>query len=180
MDYGGLWNAWLQAHQQPTPKDMKTVKGHKGYTKPYFMSPEDMMKVLNAFSPYDLYNKPDSTPQDIGYQTSAFNINNFENSVGIPKAILLAASNPKSGLTPIHSVSAEKGNYNDIPKKLLSYIAQAIYEHEYGHEIDPRLSTEAKNYGYTTRYGLPGNIGGREAPAIKQEDMFWDALLNRR
>ena len=179
MNYTDLWKTWLEAREQNPPEGIAPLREHKGYTKPYFLMPEDMMKVLNAFSPYDLYNNPDTTPPLIDYSTSAFNIKNLPGGLGIENAILLASQNPKSQLSPIHSVSEEqKLGYADIPQELLKYVAQGIYEHEYGHEKDPRLLPQGKNYGFLIRYGLPGNIAGRETPAIRQEDMFWDYIMN--
>lgn len=173
-----LWNIWMKAHSTKPPEGYADIKVHKDGRPAYFMAADDMQAVQNAATPFDLYLHPDRTPRPMDYSTSAFNITSLPGS-GVPFFTALASKGSKYNLSPIHSVAEEKHRYSDIPEDYHKYIPQAIYEHEYGHEKDfeKRLLPHT-NKGYITYNGLPGALGLREAPAMRQEDMFWDAVLN--
>ena len=159
MDYNDLWDVWLKAREEQPPKGiMKIIKREDGI-KPYFTTPENMNTVLTAFSPYDLYQKPNSFPATIDYSTSAFNIHNLPNDIGIKEAILLASRNPKNKLSMIEGVENVANAY---PEWLRPYTAQGIYEHEQSHFNDPRL--------------LFKDIKSREEPANKAEKEFYNSI----
>lgn len=177
--YKQLFQRWLESNQQNPPQGYSQVQNQPGAPNNYFLKPEDMMRMLNATSPYDLYNKPSTYPQNLDYPTSAFNINNSVGRIGIPQAILMASQNPQHQVSQLmSSANSAQMNYGDIPPQLRRYVPQGIYSHEVEHFQDPRLNPMANNYGYMTRRGLQGNIASREVPAMNAEDRFWDMLKN--
>lgn len=176
-----LWKIWLLNRQQQTPEGYEQIRQYNNQNIPraYWLQPENMAAVLNAYSPYDLFMKPDyTTAMDLGYPTPAFNINN-KFGVGIPSLIALASQLPQNKLSQITNFDTIRKNYNDIPQALQKYIPQGVYEHEVGHYLDPRLVPSANNYGYISRMGLPGGIASREEPAMQKENRFWEYILNR-
>lgn len=179
MDYNNLWDVWLEAMRKAPPKDFSEVKNREGAPKNYFLTPEDMTALLNAYSPYDLYNKPNTTPQALGYPTSAFNISNYPGDVGINNAIVQASQDPKSLLTDIYSIKPE--DYNNVPEMYYPFGTQGIYEHELGHYFDPRLNKYI-NRGYLAKQGsYQGTpITARESPAQRSEGRYWVEDLGLR
>jgi len=178
LDFLNGWLSWVGARQQPTPQGYAPIQQHQGAPPTAFLKPEDMNAVLNAFSPYDLYMKPDKTPSVFDYPTTALNIHNLPNDVGVKDLIVLASEDPKSFLSMIKKIGPE--GYQDIPPELRQFIPQGIYEHEVAHYNDPRLLTQIRNYGYMLRNGMEGHIAGREEPAMQAENRFWDSLINAR
>jgi len=181
LKYDNIWDYFLEAHEQPTPKGFQPITKRNGQ-RPTFLTPEDMMSLLNAISPYDLYNKPDVTPKEgqFDYPTSAFNIDNRRyGKIGIPEAIIMASQGPKK-LLPIYEMDTARKNYSDIPEWFQRFIPQGIYEHEVGHSEDPRLNPEAKNYGWLVRNGLQGNVATREDVGMQAENKFWELLLSNK
>ena len=177
LKFNNLSDFWIFANSQKAPQGFESIRQSNGIPG-VFMKPENMMNYLNAYSPFDLYQKPSTFPTPIDYETSAFNYSNpFNNTM--QNAIFLASQNPVNRFLPIHGVNNETSNYSDIQSNLHKYIPQGIYEHEVGHFLDPRLLPQKNNYGYMTRYGLRGNIGGRERPGIEAENKFWDFIQNR-
>lgn len=175
--YKNLFKRWLESHQQNPPQGFNNVQSQRGMPQNYFLKPEDMMRALNAYSPFDLYLKPNSYPQRLDYPTSAFNIDNRIGKLGIPSAILMASQSPKNQLSQLMSVAnSAQMNYNDIPFQYRNNVPQAIYSHEVAHYNDPRLNPMANNYGFMMREGLQGNVAGREMPAMQAESDFWDRL----
>lgn len=180
LTYDKLYQYWLEANQAQRPQGQAPIQYEQGDPRAYYMTPENMMAVLNSSTPEDLYNRPDYTPRPLDYGTSAFNISNLPRDVGIQNAILLASQNPQRQLSPIYSQSDNvKYNYSDISMLLKSLTGNAVYQHELAHYNDPRLRPEANNYGYITRQGMPGNIAAREIPAMRAEDRFWDKRFNQ-
>ena len=179
LKFEDIWQYFLEANAQPTPKGFEPIR-ERG-KKSTFLTPENMMALLNAISPSDLYMKPDYSPSDaVGYSTSAFDIDNRRyGNIGIPEAVVMASQEPKK-LLPLYGMDTARKNYTDIPKWLQRFIPQGIYEHELGHTEDPRLVPEAKNYGYLMRNGLQGNIASREDVGMQAEDKFWDWIFENR
>lgn len=174
LKYKALFDDWLNAREQNAPEGIKPIQQRKGAPKGYFLKPDDMQALANAYSPYDLYTKPDNSPIYMDYPTSALNIHN-QDGLGVRNAILLNAEEPKKLTNLISVLQSSRDNYS---KEEQPYAAQGIYEHEVGHYLDPRLKQydENRNDGYTTRWGLPGDLGSRETPGVIAEDKYWDRM----
>src|SRR3990167_3328120 len=139
LEYNNLYDYWLESNAEKTPKGFQPVIEKNG-KKSTFLTPENMMALLKAFSAFDLYQKPDYSPVEIDYPTTAFNIDNRSyGNVGIPEAIVMASQKPKNRLLPIYDTETAKKNYSDIPEWLQQFIPQGVYEHEVGHSEYMRL-----------------------------------------
>src|SRR3990167_1540463 len=176
MKYEDLWNTWLSSHEQSTPKGISSVKNHLGTPKNYFLTPEDMITLINALSPYDLYMKQDKRPIPLDYPTNAFNISNKPNDLGITDAIVQASRDPKDAKLGMYGTPTAARLDIPVDKQKLGYprFAQGVYEHEVGHYLDPRMFPY-KNKGKLIKYGMPQGtpIMTRELPAIEQERRYW-------
>ena len=169
---------WLEEKSQPAPRGFAKVKNDPESPGNSFLTPEDMMAILNAVSPYDLYQNPDSSPKMLDYPTSAFNINNRIGKMGISQAIVQASRASKRPLSNVLSTAdSALMNYTEEDRP---YAAQGIYEHEKAHFKDPRLNPMANNRGWLMYAGLPGNIAAREVPAMRSEDRFFENLRRNR
>lgn len=175
LKYSNLYDYWQQGVEEQPPKGYLPIKPKLGMPGTY-MSPENMTSLARAFSPSELFTNPQTAPIPMDYPTRALNLQNRGKS-GIPNAIVMASREPQSRLSGI--TSDYSSEYPDIPQQFHQYIPQAIYEHEVAHFQDPRMNPAANNYGYLKRFGLPGNIAGRELPAMIKESRFWDKLLGR-
>ena len=180
MNYDDLWQLWLESKKQSPPKDYYDVKDKENAPKNYFLKPEEMYALLNSYSPYDLYNKPNIYPeQDIGYPTSAMNIFRRSDELGVPNAIVQASQDPQNKISQLHSIKPI--DYSNVPEYAQPFGTQAIYEHEVGHYQDPRLNPykpySYPNMGYIARYGLDQPTLMREAPAMVAEEDFWTKIM---
>ena len=61
---GPSWETWIANRSQKTPSQFDPVQERQGY-KNNWMKAKDGLALINAFTPYDLYMKPDSTPVPI-------------------------------------------------------------------------------------------------------------------
>jgi len=174
LNYDNLWNIWQQAREQNPPEGFSPVKNREGAPPNYFLTPEDMMTLINALTPNNLYTNPDTSRKEgmFNYPTSAMNISNYSN-MGVPNTIIQASQDPQSQLSYLQTARKYKFPiYKQGP--------QAIYEHEIGHYQDPRLNNyrmgSTPNYGWTTFGGLSGGLLQRELPAMTAEERYWESL----
>jgi hypothetical protein len=47
---------------------------------------------MNALTPYDLYNKPNTTPSPVDYQTIAYNQMGSPDQLGVPRGTVMMAN----------------------------------------------------------------------------------------
>lgn len=177
-----LYELWIEAHSNNSLSGYNPIQETGNY-KARFMTPENIQKLLNSQDVFDLYTHPSSAPlQSFDYPSMAINqapwsmISNKDKPTNYS---FIVSNHP---LRPLLNILYQKINdkeYSDIPKELHSLIPQAIYQHELEHaSMQPFPITG--NKGYITKNRLPGDIGIREAPAMKAEDVFWDNQLNRK
>ena len=164
---------WTQARMQPTPKEFSPIQASQDFPA-YWLKPEDMARTLDASrGPYygaptsgqALYLNKAPTFTEMDYPTSA---------VETPHGTIFSSESPKRGF--LNFSKPDPSKYSDIPSDKRHLIANAIYQHEKAHFLDPRLKPGSYNKGYGEFFGLPGNIGVREAPAMLTEDLYWDAI----
>ncbi len=164
---------WAQARMQPTPPEFSPIQAREDFPA-YWLKPQDMAQALSAQlgptfqSPVHgpaLYMTKPPTQTNMDYSTS---------SVETPYGALFSSETPSTGFLGLSKPDPRQ--YTDIPQGLHHLIANAIYQHEAAHMDDPRLLPQSYNKGYLKRFGLPGNIGNREKPALMAEDKFWDSL----
>lgn len=174
MKYSELVKYWMENKDQgDIPGFNPIVKDQNIPTSS--LKPEDMMALSKASSPYDLYQKPDSTPWgDSNYLTSSFQLN--PRGGGIPRVIAMASQEPKSELLKARIESMSSSADRNYTEKERPYALQGTYEHEKGHAYDPRLNSMANNYGYLVRDALQGNVASREAPAMDAERRYFGKL----
>lgn len=175
MKYDDLWKYWLEAHSQREPSwfsNLVSLSNKQNLPRPYLLKPRDMAAYANAFTPFDLYTRPNSTPMQTNPTTAVITDNPY-GKIGAPGGTIMFSSetDPWQGLKKLKDYA--QGNYNDIPAELKDLIPRAVYEHELGHYYDPRISPESYNKGYITKHGLPGEVANAEEPAMKAEDRFW-------
>ena len=171
-----LWNIILDSLMKAGPASQKPVVNTPGVPPNRFMAPTDMNAVLNAFSPQDLALHPDTTPPEGIPSTVAFNARNYD-GVGVPDVILQAIGQSPGIKGKFHSM---EDTAQDYPEELRPYAAQDIYEHEAGHDMDPRIDPSKAwsfpNHGYTTYSGLSGGQLQSEFPAMVAEGEFMNFL----
>lgn len=141
-----------------------------------------MATVMNAMTPYDLYMHPTTQPFPIDYPTIGYNQMGSPDRLGVTRGTTLLSN--LSGLqgdyygNPWQGIRSWEELANQYPSNFPRQLApQAVYEHEAGHTIDPRLNPQKYNKGYLTRGGLSGEVFNREMPAMKAEDDFWGTVL---
>jgi hypothetical protein len=176
ITYDDLWAMWMRAKEQQIPSMFAPVQNYPNAPQNYFMKPEDMVTLVRDLTPYDLYNKPDNRPIPLDYPTSAFNISNLPNDLGIQEAIFQASRNPQNSLMGL--IGTPMNAFMNIPinkqQEAMPYFPQGVYQHEVGHYLNPQL-LQYLNRGFLTKYGIPQGtpIMAREAPAMAQENRFW-------
>lgn len=159
----------------------------------FSMSAEDMNAFLNSFDSYDLYINPNYSAAEMDYQTQSINPDNI--------AAFFVSGPPKSQLSLIRPMSESETaySYRDIPGKFKPRIQEAVYAHELGHFLDPRMpNSEQTPYPFITdsqyekyrqdmetQFANQGHspdqaksLSFREAPANISEDLFWDEIFS--
>lgn len=185
LKYENLWTAWLEAHDKGRGEGFEPIKIREGL-KTYWLTPEDMMILMNAETPYDLYTKPSTKPgyKKLPYETSTLLLEpelGYETGV-TPPVTAFATREPREWHIPLRSTqqTAETG-YEDIPPSERRYVPQGIYEHELGHRTDPRIRPYAyyseERLGPEVKQlmerGMPEWMASVEAPATMAEDRYW-------
>ena len=170
MNYNDLWNEYVESNK---------LKKKKGDMMPSF-SPEVITALLNAYSPYDLYNKPSTVPPWTSYPTSAVNIDNQRGGpIGIPMLNASVGEDPKRQLSPFYNISQVQKNY---PPDVNAENAVAVHENAHGQ--DPRLNPYAPwsfpNHGLMTYGGLSGGLLQREFPAMVAEDRWVQEQMRKK
>jgi len=159
---------WLRLHSNK-PEGSPEIKEYEERPA-YYLSPEDIAAYVNAVSPYELFTNPDVMPFRMDYPTTAINYNapwylpEREKNV---TALFPNKASMKYGLTT---------DWMDMLQDPL--LAQAVYEHEVGHQKDPRTNPykmwSFPNKGLLTWQGLFGELLQREFPAMVAEENFRD------
>lgn len=172
LTYDALWKQWQEVNQQPTPSGYNDVISNPKVDKNYFLKPEDMTALLNAIDVYDLYMKPDYTPNLLDYPTSAFNIQNLL-PLGVPSAIVQASEASKN---PMYNIQSIDEQWKEVPKSEATYkpyFPQGIYEHETGHYFDATFNPY-RNKGMLKTEGYPTStdIQSREYHGQKAENVY--------
>jgi hypothetical protein len=165
--YRMLFLRWLE--ENSVSRDSK-INQYEG-TPAYFLKPEQIAQYVNAFSPYDLYMKPNSMSFPMDYPTTAININAPWGESQDKNAILFPTdSSLKYGLNT---------QWQDVPG-----MGQEVYEHEVGHAKDLRTNSykmwSFPNHGLTTWQGLVGGLLQREFPSMVREDKYRDNQIGNK
>ena len=179
LKYKALYENWLESNEVGQPKGTAAIRPRTGAPRPHFLPPDKMQQAINSFDPYDLYQRPDTTPGGAPYAANAYFLSN-QGGVGMGDKILMASG--EGNRVPINAFD------EPIAGNLKSrYGPASVYEHEVGHFDDPRLRSSRpgsyENRGYTKRFGLETPMLMSEAPAMVAEDRFKNRMsqaLQRR
>ena len=171
--YSNLIKFWLQSRNQQQPYGAP-IQQYKD-TPAYFLNPNDMATVMNAQTPYDLYNKPTNMPFQTNYPTIAYNQGGSPDQMGVSRGTVMMSTQPSTWQS-LRSWDELASKYpENYPKEL---VPQGVYEHEAGHTMDPRF-LPPQNRGYLKRWGLEGSVANREAPALQAEQDYWDSVRGK-
>lgn len=158
------YRTWLESKSEK-PQGSPDIQEYPD-TPAYYLTPEQMMAYMNAFSPGDLWMNPNTNPGLMDYPTTAMNYRapwySPEAAKNLPSAMFTTKEDFLRWLIPYWMNSQQE--------------AQGVYEHEVAHARDPRTDPyqawSFPNKGFTTYGGLSGGLLQREFPAMVAEERF--------
>jgi hypothetical protein len=164
MEYNDLWKLWLEARNKKAPSGMEELT-QDADNPGYFLASDDIQQVINAFSPLDLYLRPDNAPRKPYKPTVAATLNRMPWNSGIDKAVMLSAEDSPNWYARYYGMG-ELGN--GMPEYMKNYFAQAVYAHELEHaRIHPM-----------SKLGITHNENERRSKRAETE--FWEQIKRRK